>query len=107
MDMCLSGGFSPLCCPLCLKVFGDNQQLWENSPFPGGIYEFSNTVASATMSKQHTLQAIITGICALALKFIGGIAIAMDKLCSYGSLACYWTFPVCEGMHGDGSQRRL
>ena len=56
---------------------------------PGGFYEFPNTVALATMSKQHTLQAIVTGTSVLALKFNRGIAIGLDKLCSYGSLACY------------------
>ena len=37
------------------EVMEINRQFWENGPSPGGFYEFPNTAASATMSRQRTL----------------------------------------------------
>ena len=45
--------------------------------------------AVASSSKEHTTHPIVTGTSVLGLKYAGGVMLAADTLCSYGTMAKY------------------
>ena len=49
-----------------------------------------NAVSAATTTpNQHTKYPIVTGTSVLGLRYAGGVMVAADTLCSYGSMAKY------------------
>jgi 20S proteasome subunit beta 7 len=49
----------------------------------------SLTTTTAAASKEHTTRPIVTGTSVLGLKYDGGVMLAADTLCSYGTMAKY------------------
>ena len=46
-------------------------------------------IFNAEHETRHTTQPIVTGGSVIALTFKGGVVIATDTLCSYGSMATF------------------
>jgi 20S proteasome subunit beta 7 len=49
----------------------------------------SLTMSASSSSKERTTQPIVTGTSVLGIKYDGGVMLAADTLCSYGSMAKY------------------
>ncbi|KDR12542.1 proteasome subunit beta type-4 [Zootermopsis nevadensis] len=69
-------------------------QFWRSGPSPGSLYSFPGVLtAENTRFSQRSQAPITTGTSVLGIAFDGGVAIAADVLCSYGSLARFRDCP--------------